>query len=199
MTAIGRLRELVGGGAIGDPRLLAADFGFRHSGGPTHRLFDPALGGGALLDVGAYMVSLASMLFGPAEQVAGLAHRGPTGVDEQSAFVLRHAEGRLAQAMAAIRVATPQEATVIGTDGSIRVHPLWWKATRLTVTDADGRSETIDEPFSGNGYQLEAVEVMRCLRQGRRESDVMPLDETVGVIRTMDELRAQWGLRYPGE
>jgi len=199
LPAIRRLREVVAAGAIGDPRLLAADFGFRHGGGPEHRLFDPALGGGALLDVGSYVVSLASMLFGPAEQAVGLARLGPTGVDHESAFVLRHAGGRLAQGTAAIRVATPQEATVIGTDGFVRVHPCWWRATRLTVTTADGGTQEIEEPYPGNGYQFEAAEVMRCLREGRRESDAMPPAETVAIAATMDQLRAQWGLRYPGE
>lgn len=199
LPAFGRLRGLVAGGVVGDPRLLAADFGFRHGGGPEHRLFDLALGGGALLDIGSYVVSLASMLFGPVEQAVGFAQLGPTGVDHESAFVLRHAEGRLAQGTAAIRVATPQEATVIGTDGFVRVHPLWWRARRLTVTTANGRTEEIEAPYDGNGYQFEAAEVMRCLREGRRESDVMPLAETVGIARAMDELRRQWGLRYPGE
>lgn len=199
LPLMGRFRELVAAGAIGEPRLLAADFGFRHPGGPEHRLFDPNLGGGALLDVGVYLVSLASMLFGRPEQAVGLAHVGPTGVDEQAAVVLKYPGGRLAQLTAAIRTSSPQEVTLMGTDGRLRIHPLWWKPTRMTLTRPDGSEEAFEIPFAGNGYGYEAAEAMRCLRVGALESPVMPLDETLAVMRTLDEVRAGWGLRYPTE
>lgn len=194
-----RFRGLVAAGAIGEPRLLTADFGFRHDGGPEHRLFDPALAGGALLDVGVYLVSLASMLFGPPERVTGFAHLGPTGVDEQAALVLGYPGGRLAQLTAAVRTATPQEVTLMGTDGSLRIHPLWWKPTRMTLTRPGLPDESFEIPFAGNGYNYEAAEAMRCLRAGETESPVMPLAETLAVLRTLDEARALWALRYPME
>lgn len=194
-----RFRGLVAAGAIGEPRLLAADFGFRHGGGPEHRLFDPALGGGALLDVGVYLVSLASMLFGAPERVTGFAHLGPTGVDEQAALVLGYPGGLLAQLTAAVRTSTPQEVTLMGTEGTLRIHPLWWKPTRMTLTRPGQPDEPFEIPFAGNGYNYEAAEAMRCLRSDELESPVMPLAETLAVLGTLDEVRAQWGLRYPTE
>jgi len=194
-----RLRELLAAGTIGEVRMLQVDFGFRTSFNPQGRLFDPALGGGALLDVGIYPVSLASMILGTPQRVTGMAHLGETGVDEQSAMIFGYAGGQLALLSQAIRTNSPHEALLLGTVGKIRVHSSWWKSTTITLS-VDGRpDELIDLPEVGNGYNYEAAEVGRCLRAGRTESNVMPLDETLAIMRTLDEVRAQWGLRYPGE
>ncbi len=192
-----RVREWIAGGAIGDPRMLSADFGFRCPWDPASRLLDPALAGGALLDVGVYTVALAQQLFGPPARIAGLATIGATGVDEQAAFVLAHAGGRLAVLSCAVRTATPQEARIDGEDGRITI-PAFWQASSARLV-ASARSELIETPFPGNGYQFEAIEVGRCLRAGLLESPAMTHGESVHIMRTMDELRRQWGLRYPAD
>ena len=69
----------------------------------------------------------------------------------------------------------------------------------MTVTRSGGRNEHFDMPYAGNGYQFEAAEFMNCLRQGRLESAIMPLEETLSIMKTLDAVRAPWGLRYPGE
>jgi predicted dehydrogenase len=194
-----RARYLISSGAIGEPRLLHVDFGFRAPFDPLHRLFNPDLGGGALLDVGVYCVALSSMIFGPPDRVTGLAHLGETGVDEQSAAILEHGQGCMSTISIATRTATPQEAMIAGTEGRIRIHSDWWRPDTLTLTRPDRENETIKEPYTGNGFAHEAAEVMRCIRSGAHESDVMPLRETLSIARTMDELRRQWGLVYPGE
>lgn len=199
LPAVRRLRELIAAGAIGEVRLLTADFGFRKEYDPGHRLYDPALGGGALLDVGVYLVSLASMLFGAPSRIASIPTMSASGVDAVSALLLGYPNGGVAQLTAAISLATPQEATIVGTAGSITLHPLWWKVSRLTVRGASGDAETLDLPFAGNGYHEEAAEAMRCLRAGATESPIMPLDESVSIIATLDQVRADWGLRYPME
>ncbi len=198
LPPIVRLRELLAAGAIGEPRLLSADFGFR-AAHQTGRWFDPALGGGALLDVGVYPVSLASMIFGSPAQVAGFADLGPTGVDEQAGIVLRHSKGELAMLHAAIRVNTPQEATIFGSLGRIQMHAGWWKGSAMTHYLDAGGEEFLEFPFTGNGYQFQAEEFMNCLREGRTESRVVPLAETLSIMQTLDTLRAQWGLKYPME
>jgi predicted dehydrogenase len=196
---IAKLRELLADGAIGQVRLLTADFGFRAPFDPAGRLFNPELGGGALLDVGVYNVSLASMIFGPPSRVVSMADLGQTGVDEQAAFVLGYEQGQLAVLSTAIRTSTPQEALMMGTDGQIRIHSPWWKPTKLTLSAGGQPEKVIEIPFIGNGYNYEAQEVMNCLRADRTESPVMPLDETLAIMQTMDEIRAQCGLRYPME
>ncbi len=199
LPAMARARGLVEAGAIGEPQLLTADFGFRKPFDPEHRLFAPDLGGGALLDVGSYLVSLASMLFGPPAEIRSLVELGPTGIDERAALLFGYGGGRFAHLTAAITTATPQQATIVGDSGSVTLHPLWWKGTRFTVSPAGQEATTIEAPFDGNGYNYEAAEVGRCLRSGQIESAVMPLDESVAVIETLDRVRAEWGLRYPGE
>lgn len=194
-----RLRELIAAGTIGELRMLQADFGFRASFDPQSRLFDPALGGGALLDVGIYPVSLASMLFGAPTRIASMASLGETSVDEQSAMLFGYADGQLAILSQATRTSTPHEALLLGTSGRIRVHSSWWRATTMTLSVVSKPDELIEVPAPGNGYNYEAAEVGRCLRAGLTESPTMSLDETLAIMRTLDAVRAQWGLRYPGE
>ena len=193
------LRRLVSEGAIGEVRMLNVDFGFRAGLDPASRLFDQKLGGGALLDVGVYCVSFASMVLGQPSESVGLPHLGETGVDEQASIVLEHEGGRLANLAIGIRTTTPQEATIMGTEGYLRIHAPWWRPKLMTISSPGAEDETVEAPVSGNGFNYEAAEVMRCLEAGKTESDVMPLDETVSIMRTMDGIRAAWGLRYPGE
>lgn len=200
LPAAQKFRQLVADGAIGEPRILHADFGFRHgTGDPAHRLFAPELGGGALLDVGVYVTSLASWIFGRPQTIASFGHLGPTGVDEQAALIFGYEGGAFAQLTAAVRTATPQEVTLMGTEGTLRIHPLWWKATELTLSRPGEDDETFDLPFEGNGYNYEAAEAGRCLREGLLESPTIPLDETLAIMETLDAVRAQWGLVYPTE
>ena len=193
------MKRMVDDGVIGNVRMITADFGYRAGFNPTSRTFDPALGGGALLDVGIYPLSLASMLLGTPEAMASLAELGETGVDEQAGMVLRYAGGRLAVLHTAIRTSTPHEALIMGTDGWIRIHSPWWVPTAMTITKPGQEPQTVEIPFVGNGYNYEADEVHKCLRRGHTESALMPLDETLTLMETMDTLRAQWGMKYPGE
>ena len=192
-----KLRELLASGVIGEVRMLTANFGFRAEYHEEQRLFDPGAGGGALLDVGVYPVSLASMIFGPPTRIVSQAHLGKTGVDEEAAMILSHPQGQLALLSTAIRLETVQEAKILGTTGRIRLHRPWWQPTAMTMVRDGVNDETMEFPLIGNGYQYEAAEVMRRLRAGKQESDLMPLDETLSIMRTLDVIRGQWGLRYP--
>jgi predicted dehydrogenase len=193
-----RLKQLVDDGAIGDPRMLHADFGFRATFDANSRLFNPELGGGALLDVGIYPLAFSSLLFGAPTHVAGAASLGRTGVDEEAAVVLTHADGRHSLLATALTADTPCEIDVIGTTGMIHVPRRCWTSQTLTISHG-GKEETIACPFDGNGYQFEAIEVQRCVRAGLTESSVLPLDETLSIMQTMDTLRSQWGQKYPME
>ena len=199
LPAIVKVRQWLDDGAIGEVRMVQADFGFRAGFNPQGRLFDPNLGGGALLDVGIYVLSFASMVLGP-EPVAieSTAEIGDTGVDEQSAFLLRYETGQLAVLSCAVRTSTPVEVRIIGTDGHIFVHGPFFKATTVTMKSGDNETH-LELPLTGNGYNYEAVEVAECLRAGKLESDVMPLAETRALVDIMDRIRAQWGVKYPME
>jgi predicted dehydrogenase len=205
-----KAREAANSGAIGSPRFLEADFGFR--GGtldpekgrlsgvnPNGRLYDPNLGGGALMDVGVYPVSLAEMFFGKPDRVAALAVLGETGVDENTGMLLAFPGGQVASLHTSLQASTVQKATLLGTDGRIEVHAPWWKPTKLTIYRNGKDPEVFEQSFEGGGFQFEAAHVAECLRVGKTESDIIPLSDTLAVMETLDALRAQIGLKYPME
>jgi predicted dehydrogenase len=199
LPAMTRVRELVAEGALGEVRLVQANFGFHAPFDPSSRLFNPALGGGTLLDIGIYPVSFAVMLLGLPDAVSSQAHLGATGVDEQAGIVLRYADRRLAVLHTSFQVTTSNEAEIVGTAGRLRVHPRFHQAEALTLYRPGEPELSIEAPIVGNGYRYEAEEVHRCLRAGKLESDLMPLDETLAIMHLLDQIRAQWGLRYPME
>ncbi len=198
LPAFVKVREILGQGSLGEIRMLSASFGFKAEFDPLHRLFNPSLGGGALLDVGVYPVSFASMVFGRPAFISSECHLGTTGVDEQSAMLFRYNVGQMAVLASAVRTEIPQDAYLLGTEGRLRIHAPWWRSQKLSLK-FKGREKTLKVPFKGNGFNFEAEEVMTCLLEGRLESDTMPLDETLSIMETMDRIRAQWGLKYPME
>jgi len=193
-----RLREIVASGEIGEVRLIHADFGFRAGFNPTGRLFNPDLAGGGLLDVGVYPISLASMLLGTPNRVSGLATLGETGVDESAAIALAYPSGALASLTTGVRINTPHLAIICGTEGSVTIPSPWWVPERMTLKRGRGSVE-YHEPKLASGFEYEAAEAGRCLREGLKESPILPLDETISIVDTMDQLRALWGVRYPME
>jgi predicted dehydrogenase len=200
VPAIAEVRRLIGAGAIGEPLSLQAEFGFDASAlPPAHRALNPALGGGALLDLGIYPLSLASFLLGPLEAAEAQAQIGPTGVDLHSVFTLRHRGGALSQGLCSLRTTTPWQALVLGTEGRIELHAPFFHAERFTLARHGEAAVTHQLPHRGNGYAHQVEEVHRCWLSGARESVVMPLDESVALMGWLDAMRAQIGLRYPGE
>src|SRR5436190_3534072 len=194
-----KLSELLLSGAIGEVRQLTADFGFRAEYQDEPRLFGPEFGGGALLDVGVYPVSLSSLLLGSPTRIVSTVHLGPTGVDEEAAVILTHRGGEMAILHTAIRLDTAQEAIITGTQGRLRIHSPWWRPVAMLLSRDGKPDECFDFPLTGNGYEYEAQEVMDCLRSGKLESPLMPLDESLTIMQTLDAIRAQWGLKYPME
>jgi predicted dehydrogenase len=199
LPAVVRVRELVAAGVIGDIRQINADFGFRAVYDPRSRLFDPALGGGALLDLGIYPLSLAFMLCGEPVEILTTANLGATGVDEESVILLRHAGGELSSLATSLRVDTPREAHILGTKGRISLCFPWWATTRIVLHTKSGGEEEFEFPHRGGGYTYEAEAFMDVIRSGRLESEVMPLDESLAIMKTMDTIRGRWAMRYPGE
>jgi len=185
--------------ALGDVHLLRADIGVTQPFDPNHRLFNPALGGGALLDLGVYPIAFAFDLFGPPDAVTSSAVLGETGVDEQCAAVFRYDDGTQAVWHASLRADAGRTCVLAGPDGRLRGTRAWWKGAPFELTREDGSAASWARPYAGNGYQFEAAHVMRCLREGRTESPVMPLDESLTLLQTMDALRAEWGVTYPQE
>ncbi|MFP4115078.1 MAG: Gfo/Idh/MocA family protein [Spirochaetales bacterium] len=194
-----QVRAWIRAGEVGDVRLVNGTFAFRTGWDPESRLLNPDLAGGGLLDVGIYLVSAAYWVTGHApEEVIGRAHIGETGVDEQAAFILEYADGSLAMLGCGVRTNAQHVFTVYGTEGWIEVPHMFWGTTSAILHR--GETETrFEEPHLSNGYEYEAREVAECVAAGKSESDILPLDESLRIMETLDRIRAQWGLVYPFE
>ncbi len=132
--------------------------------------------------------------------MASVASLGESGVDEQEAIAFAYPSGAVASIGVTIQASPISIGLILGTKGRIEIHHDWHRPEGLTYTPYGGASEAFAYPQTeGNGYQYEAIEVGRCLREGLLESAVMPLDESLAIMETMDTLRAQWGVRYPME
>lgn len=192
-----RVRQLLAAGVLGDVRLVLADHCQWFEPDESHRLYAPGLGGGALLDLGVYPVSFASMVLGPPSGVTAVADRAFTGVDATTSMLLQHDGGAHAVLSTTLAAVGPNRAAIVGSEGRLEIDSVFYAPTSFTVTMRDGSVERFARPTEGRGLRFEAAEVMACLRQGRLESDVLPLDETVSIMETMDEVRRQIGLAYP--
>ncbi|MFJ4618349.1 Gfo/Idh/MocA family protein [Streptomyces sp. NPDC088812] len=199
---IRRLKTLVDDGAIGEVRTVQADFGLEGPFPPSHRLRDPAQGGGALLDLGVYPVSFAQLLLGEPSGVSARAVLSAEGVDLQTVAALSWDSGALAALHCSLVGGTGTSASVTGSRGRIDIPSGFFHPDRLVLHRA-GRDpeEFTADPADGPRTTMrhEAREVMRALRARETESPLVPLDGTLAVLRTLDTIRRDIGVRYPGE
>lgn len=197
--AIKDARQALAADRIGTPRLLTANFSYKAAYDPSSRLFDLALGGGGLLDIGIYTVALADMVFEREPEVIQSAWTGaPTGADESGALILDYGSEQRAVLTYSLGYDAPQEALVAGNEGVIRIPDQFSQPDRW-ILDRGGDAETYTFDRQGYGYHLEAAEVTTCIRSGDVTSDVVPPAATLRIMRTLDRIRAAWGLRYPME
>jgi predicted dehydrogenase len=194
--AIVAVRELIADGAIGEVCSVQADLGVARTYDPADRLFDLTLGGGALLDLGVYVVSFAQMLLGTPERVVAAGSLFPSGADAEASLLLDHGDGRTATLMTSLRHALPGQARVFGTTGWIDVPPRFHHPHAIVLHRAGAGPETITRPPLGAGYAHELIEVTEGVRAGRSESVVMPLADTLAVQTLLGEAAEQLGVRH---
>jgi predicted dehydrogenase len=199
MPALAEVKRIIASGEIGAVHSVVADFGFKAEFGPEHRVFNPALGGGALLDLGIYPLSIAAALLGPVESVRAQAEMGATGVDVETGFTLRHRDGGISVCSCSLQARSPCELTVSGELGYVRMNTRFHRTESLSVVLADGSLRTVPTPFLGNGYVHEAIEAQRCFKAGLVESPGMTHGETLALMGVMDEIRRQIGLAYTAD
>lgn len=197
LPAIREAQEIVARGDIGEVMGIEADFCYRTAPDAVPRLYLPSLAGGSLLDVGTYCLHFAAVFLGNApETIMALAHTDGA-VDIHTNILLKYKSGAIANLTSAIGVTKPETAYIYGTKGHIYL-PHFYGATELSVhTDRGDRKIVRD--WLGNGFEEEIIEVCRCIQKGKLQSDTMPLDETITILKQMDEVRAQIGIRYPFE
>jgi predicted dehydrogenase len=195
-----RIREIIAEGTIGEVRTLLADHTQSLPTDPAHRINAPELGGGALLDLGIYPVSFAHDVFGVPSSIQANAATTATGVDRQTAIILGYPDGQQAVLHTALDTLGPNRAALIGTKGRIEVESVWYTPTPFTVYDSSGQIiERFDQPVPNRGMQYQAAELERLVNAGLLEGEVLSASESVQIMETLDEVRRQISLVYPGE
>ena len=195
-----RIRELIADGAIGEVRKVVASHNQSLPQDPAHRLNDPALGGGALLDLGIYPISFAFDILGTPAAIRASASMSATGVDRQTAAIFEYATGAQALVDCELDAASANRAMVIGTNGWIDIEHTWYNPVPFTVHAVDGSVvERYDEPVGSRGMQFQAAELERLIRVGSTAGTILPPAETVAIMAAMDEIRKQIGLRYESD
>ncbi|MDQ1127817.1 putative dehydrogenase [Microbacterium sp. SORGH_AS 505] len=193
-----RLREILAAGVIGEVRVLSADHTQNLPTDPDHRLNDLALGGGALLDLGIYPVSFAWDVLGAPAEILATAQLGETGADTDVAISVRHASGGVSSLLTSMRGAGANAAQIVGTKGRIEIDGVFYAPTSFRVFDVDGAVvEEFRAEIDGRGMQFQALYAEQLIAEGRTDSDLLPMDESVAIMGTLDEIRRQIGVVYP--
>ncbi len=195
------LVEGVHAGRFGTPRQAYAELGFRVDRGPEHRLLDPALGAGALLDMGIYPLTFCHLVLGEAESLTASAVLSETGIDLDIAMTGRYPGGAVALMAASMTSWSSRVASVSTDEGRLDVPADFHHPSHVVWTPVGGVPERItgDSPVIGQGYGNEIAEVGRCLAAGLRESPWVPHTQTLTLMRQLDDVRRQVGVRYPGD
>lgn len=195
------VRQLVADGHLGRVQTVFADHGQRLWPDGPQRLSDPALAGGALLDLGIYPVSFAQMVLGDVE-ISARATLTPEGVDATTSIIARNAGGAHAVLNATMTAKTPTTAVIAGESARIEIDGDFYQPNPVRLISPAGETLGAWEYDLGTGHfglRYEAAEVARCLAAGLTESPLLPLDTTLSIMRILDEVREQTGVRYPGE
>jgi predicted dehydrogenase len=187
---VARIREWLAEGALGEIVTVTADHGQWFAEDAGFRLFAPELGGGALLDLGIYPVSFASMVLGAPDRIAAVVDPAFTGVDAQTSMVFGYASGAQAVLTCTLRAKSPTRASIVGTDARIEIDGDFYAPAGVTLLPRDGEPTRIESSHEGRGLRHQADEVARRLAAGDLESPLMSLDETIAIMGTMDAIQA---------
>ena len=199
LPATRRALEIIRSGGIGTVRWVQADLGFPAAYDPTDRLWDPAAGGGALLDLAVYPLTWAVAALGFPAGLTAQGHLNQDGVDVQNTLALEYPEGAAAQLTSSLQSAGPGTATISGTAGWIRTGSPLYNPRKLEICGQDGTSRVEEFHEEAEGFIHELRETARCIRAGLQESPLMPWAETVQMMGLLDQAREQLGLHYAND
>lgn len=191
-----KVLELNAGGSLGKLHSIYADLGFRREFDPLHRLFDPAKGGGAVLDIGIYPAFISQLLAGKPSEIRASARFAETGIDHSCSMIFDHASGIASSLNCTVFAESPSEVSLLYEKGWIRMENNWHTPGPVSVYRPGQEPERIDFPEKGNGYRYEAEEVMRCLDEGLTESPLLPLQFSLDLMGTLDRVRETCGIKY---
>ncbi|HVS95433.1 MAG TPA: Gfo/Idh/MocA family oxidoreductase [Puia sp.] len=196
------LREvltIVESGRIGRLRYIRADFGFLAPFNAASRLYDLRLGGGSLLDIGIYPLFLCLQLLGEPDGITAAGTLSPTGSDETCHAILEYRDGATAVVSSTLACQTSLTAEIAGTEGMIRIPGPWYRNDRFEWNRTGEPAQPVQLEPMVNGFEYQIREAMACMEKGLTESPSLPHAFSLLMSRTMDEIRRQIGVRYPGE
>ena len=194
-----KIREIVASGVLGSITNIHADHGQRLEDQNFPRLVEPALAGGALLDLGIYPISFAHMILGIPSSITATAVLTEKGVDAQTSIILNYSQGAQAVLNANMVVQTPCTAVVSGLNGYLEIDRTFYNPTAMRVTLYDGTVTEYPNTYIGHGLREQAAEFARVVKSGEKESPILRTADTVAIMEMMDTVRAQIGLKYPFE
>lgn len=197
-----KMQEMIGQGLLGEVRSVLINFGFKPAPPVPARLFDPALGGGTLMDIGIYNVFMAMSVLGKPDVIEASMTPAATGVDEQCAILFKYKNGAMAQLFSTFSSNLATEADISGTAGRIRLTSRFYEPSATIEYYAkypDSKEIIAIEKEAGFGYQYEARHVNDCLKRGLTESDVVTFADTMLLMETLDNIRSIAGIRYPAD
>jgi predicted dehydrogenase len=193
------VRKIINSNVLGNIHTLQADHGQRLSESNKPRLWEPALGGGALLDLGIYVVSFAHLILGVPDKITAKSNFTDKGVDEQTSAIFEYKNGAQAILNTTLRNSTPCRAIVSGVNGWLEIDRTFYNPAAMRVVLHDGTKTEYPNNYKGHGLREQAIEFSRCVRSRLIESPLMPHSESIAVMRSMDKIREQIGLHYPNE
>ncbi|MDU7360590.1 MAG: Gfo/Idh/MocA family oxidoreductase [Propionibacteriaceae bacterium] len=194
--AVQAAKEVIAWGRIGDVVAVQGDLVLYRDFDPTDRLFAPELGGGSLLDLGVYPVSIAQFFLGNVKDVRCLAREVGNGVDAAASISLRHEGNALSSLTCALDASGPSRCVILGTKGWIELEPPFHHPATVSVNRVGALPRVIETKVVGRGYAHQFAEVTRLVQQGATESSTMPLADSLEVMRILDECVTQAGITY---
>lgn len=197
MPATLKVQELIAAGVVGEVKYIRADFGDSFPFDPSSRVYDLKLGAGSILDIGIYPLFLILLILGKPDEIKSVAHLAETGADDLASAMLYYRDGKIGTMLSANILHTPITAEIMGTEGIITMHSNWYNTKSISLTRRGKDMEHIDVSYEGKGFEFQIQEVMTCLDKGEKESPLMPLDFTLLLAKTMDEICNQCGVVYP--
>jgi predicted dehydrogenase len=197
-----KVKEMIAQGQVGAIQYINAEFGFKPTPPVSQRIYDPALGGGSLLDVGVYPVFLALDLLGKPDHIQASIVPAPSGVDEQCSIQFKYNNGAIANLFSSFATNLATGADIAGDQGRLRLtHRFHGPTTKLEFYPGvvDSKQAVAFEKAKGNGYEYEAQHVTDCLKKGLTESPLRTHIDTLILTQTLDQIRSMVGIRYPAD
>lgn len=191
-----KVSEIMKSGIIGEPRILTATLCYMME--DRERIVKPELCGGALLDLGVYALNFARMYFGTdIVRTVSNCHLGPSGVDMHESISLSYRDGKMANLQSGALCLNDRQGIISGTEGYIRIDNINCPEVVEVFRNYELVERYIRPDDMVNGYEYQVIEARRCIEAGLIESPMMPHEETLSIMRQMDDLRAEWGVEYP--